>query len=488
MDGKRIGLAVVVLTGGLFASPLQSAAPANAGTDQPNVVLILVDDARVDDLTTLPKIVQQVGAAGATFNGTISSFPLCCPARASLLTGQYPHNHHVLGNTAPLGGWSKFNDADTLATWLDPAYETGLVGKYFNQYQAPYIPPGWDYWATPRATYNYRFATWSINGANVTLPGYQTDTMGDLAADFITAHTGGVEPFFLYTSIVAPHSGNPAEADDPAMPTPNVANIYRDTFAGMMNTNAAFNEADVSDKPIRPAPLTSAEIAAETEVNAQRRESLLSVQDVVSKIIDTLAATGELDNTYVWFISDNGYLLGEHRIRSGKVAPYEVSARVPMLLRGPGIAAGTVVNQPTALIDFAPTVLAMTAREAAQGPYPMDGVNLLPLISDPATSATRPILIEAGPKSPTAADTDPYQYHGIVATLGDTEWKYVVRSTGRKELYDLASDPAELTNLAGLSLYANAQATMDAMLKQFQWCAGTMCAGTVAAKRGTAES
>ena len=297
--------------------------------------------------------------------------------------------------------------------------------------------------------WDYRSATWSINGVNRSIPGYQTNTVGNWATDFIVSQADKDEPFFLYTSILAPHSGNPAKPGDPSLPTPNVADIYRDTFAGMANTNPAFNEADVSDKPTRPSLLSPAEIAAETEVNAQRREALLSAQDVVTQIIDTLTVTGELDTTYLWFISDNGYIMGEHRIRSGKVAPYEVSVRVPMLLRGPNIAPGTTVRAPSALVDFAPTVLAMTGQEPAQGPFPMDGVNSLPTAGDPSVGMTRPIVIEAGPTSRLAADTDPYLYHGIIANLGGSQWMYVSRATGKKELYDLASDPAELVNVAG---------------------------------------
>lgn len=470
-----MGLALVATASSLVAFSSAAVSPAQAVTDQPNVILILVDDARVDDLSTLPKVVRRIGDAGATFTRAVSSFPLCCPARASLLTGQYPHNHRVLGNLAPLGGWSKFDDDATLATWLDPAYETALIGKYFNEYKAPYRPPGWDYWAVPRAMWDYRSPTWSINGVNRSIPGYQTNTIGNLAADFIVNQAARDEPFFLYTSLLAPHSGKPAEPDDPSLPTPNVANIYRDTFAGMANTNPAFNEADVSDKPIRPSLLSPAQIAAETEVNAQRREALLSVQDVVTQIIDTLTVTGELDTTYLWFVSDNGYIMGEHRIRSGKVAPYEVSVRVPMLLRGPNIAPGTTVRAPSALVDFAPTVLAMTGQKAAQGPYPMDGVNLLPLLSDTTIRMNRPIVIEAGPTSRLAADTAPYLYHGIIANLGGSQWKYVSRATGKKELYNLTNDPAELVNVAGRPAFATTQSALHQLLIQYQWCVGNAC-------------
>lgn len=480
-----IGAGVVAAAVSLLAAPVAhpvgptDVRAAQVASGQPNVVLILVDDARMDDLTTLPRVRQLVGDAGATFSDSVSPFPLCCPARATLLTGQYAHNHQVLSNKAPLGGFTKFKDANTLATWLSPDYTTGLIGKYLNQYRPPYIPPGWDSWMVPYSVLNYRSSRWSVDGVERTYPGYQTNTIATLATDFINTHASDAKPFFLYTSIVAPHTGHPIESDDPnavynttGFATPNVAVRYRDRFAGLANTNPAFNEADVRDKPQRPPRLAPWEIDALTEVNAQRRESLLSAQGVTRDIITTLRSTGELDNTYVFFISDNGFLLGEHRIRRGKVFPYEVAVKVPMLLRGPGITPGTVVRQPAGLQDFAPTVLAMTGHRSASGPFPIDGVNLLPMIGNPSLRSGRPIVIEAGPSR---VHAPAYRFHGILAPVGGEHWKYVERGTGEKELYDLTRDPAELVNLAGRPTTAATQAELTALLKRYEWCAGTRC-------------
>jgi N-acetylglucosamine-6-sulfatase len=207
-------------------------------------------------------------------------------------------------------------------------------------------------------------------------------------------------------------------------------------------------------------------------VNAQRKEALLSVQDAVVRIANALTATGELDNTYLFFLSDNGYILGEHRIRGGKVAPYEVSVKVPMLIRGPGIEPGTVVSQPTGLQDFAPTVLAMTSRVHAQGPFAMDGTNLLPMLSDPTLHARRPIVIEAGPGSATETE---YRYHGIIAPTDGHRWKYVVRGSGSVELYDLTADPYELENVAGDPDQTTVRARMRQLLNRYMWCTGQEC-------------
>ena len=148
--------AIAVLLSLIAASPQTSAggpgeAPRAAG-GPPNVVVVLVDDARLGDMSTLPTVRSLIGGAGATFTNAVAPYPLCCPARATLLTGQYAHNHGVLGNGDqwnPLGGFSAFKDARTLATWLDADYATGWMGKYLNGYSGTYVPPGWDAWKAP---------------------------------------------------------------------------------------------------------------------------------------------------------------------------------------------------------------------------------------------------------------------------------------------------------------------------------------------------
>jgi N-acetylglucosamine-6-sulfatase len=480
MRARRAAVALAPILTLTVASLATLDLEAAAADPPPNVVVILVDDARADDLSSLPQIESRIGAAGATYVNAYSPFPLCCPARASILTGQYAHNHGVLDNKAPLGGFAKFEDANTLATWLTSDYTTGFIGKYLNEYKLPYRPPGWDNWMIPvGSVYDYRNTSWNINGVRKTYPGYRTDTMGTLASDFIESHADDAQPFLLFTSIVAPHAGNPTEPDDPNLvygttkfPTPNVSNTYRNVLGKIPNTDPAFNEADVSDKPLRPAPLAAWEIDAINEVNGQRRESLLSAQDAVRQVVDTLQETGELDNTYIVFASDNGYMLGDHRIRGGKVFPYEVTAHIPLMIRGPGIPAGSVVRQGVGLHDLAPTVLAMTDHSGANGAFPIDGVDVLPLIGNPDLRAGRPLLLEAGPETSTSTT---YRFHGVVVRMDGVRWKYVERSTGKKELYDLSNDAAELTNLAGRSAYAQVQGELRALLLQYRWCSGTAC-------------
>ncbi|HEX6150942.1 sulfatase [Nocardioides sp.] len=448
-------------------------APATAAQGTPNVVLVLVDDGRVDDLAAMPRVRQLIGAAGVSFTDFYAPFPLCCPARATLLTGQYAHNHGVLGNTAPGGGFRKFRDQSTLATWLTPTYRTGLIGKYLNGYAPPYRPPGWDEWMVPSALYGYTGTRWYVHrgtgGGYQTISGYQTDTIAALASDFVARNAPQEEPFFLFTSIVAPHDGQPRDPDDVAgYPSPYVKPVYRDRFAGLTNTDPSFDEADVSDKPIRPTRLSSTDIRGITEHLQQRREASLSIDDAVARIMQALTDSGELADTYVIFASDNGLMLGEHRIRGGKSTPYEVANRIPFLVRGPGIPAGSEVHQVAGQIDFAATVMAMAGLPA---PSSVDGASLLELLHDPGSAgpARRGVLLEATANSDT--ETPPWHYRGVV----DGNWKYVERATGRKELYDLVADPFELTNLAGRAAYAQPQQELAQLLFTLRECDGSQC-------------
>jgi N-acetylglucosamine-6-sulfatase len=460
---------VPVIAGG--AGP---ASPGNAVAAQlqPNIVFVFVDDGRVDELAVMPRVRQRIASAGASLTDFYAPFPLCCPARATLLTGEYAHNHRVLGNAAPAGGFKKFDDRSTLATWLTPTYRTGMIGKYLNGYTPPYKPPGWDEWQVPTAMYGYYGNRWFLDrgngGSYQTVTGYQTDTLGALAAEFVTRNAPRAEPFYLQLSIVAPHDGLPREADDvPGFPSPHVEPAYRDAFAGLTNPDPSFNEADVSDKPLRPAPLSATEIRGITEHYQQRHEASLSVDDAVGVLMDALSASGELADTYVIFSSDNGLMLGEHRIRGGKGTPYEVASRVPFLVRGPGIPAGRVVEEVAGQVDFAPTVMQMAGLSV---PSSVDGLSLLGLLQGTQQSVARPaVLLEAAAK--TSVESPPWVYQGVV----DGRWKYVARTNGGRELYDLEADPYELVNVAGRAAYASQQQVLASLLAGLRECAGAQC-------------
>ncbi len=448
-------------------SPAEAAGPAN-------VVMVLVDDARLDDLATMPYVQSMIGNMGATFSQSYTPFPVCSPDRATLLTGQYAHNHGVLANGLPEGGFSDFQDAQTIATWLDPAYQTGFAGKYLNGYglqrTSRYVPPGWDDWHGALTAEIYQDPRFNDNGITSTYTGeYINDVIADQAVNFIDANAPRAEPFFFFASFTAPHNGTPVEADDPVgFATPNVGAPTPTGHGGQFEDRPlamgpAFNERAIADKPDQPVRLNEARQAAVEELDQQRRESLLYVQEAVQDIVASLTAAGELNNTYIIFTSDNGYLLGEHRL-TGKGYPYQESIQVPLLIRGPGIPAGAVVPQQSGAHDIAPTLLGMTGQTSSPG-FVIDGVNLLPMISNPALNADRPIVLEVGPSQ---AGGD-YAYHGIRTPL----WKYVERSTAQIELYNMRTDVYELANKAGVAQHAARQAQMEDLLRRYEYCAGT---------------
>jgi N-acetylglucosamine-6-sulfatase len=501
---RRLVVAAVLLLGavsaGLQSGAVTSTAAAAAArpAPRPNFVVIYLDDMRADQVSALPYTTATIGDQGATFTHAYAPYPLCCPARATMLSGQYPHNNHVFGNVPPLGGVTAFDPAHTLGTWLRTArYKTAYIGKYLNGYspRTP-LPPGWTEWdvMSGKGLYNYRNFTLNINGQLVDYTrSYQTKLTGDQSTSFIRAHAD--RPFLMFAGFKAPHAGGPREGDDPAgtvsclgtdlcgNKTPAVSARYRDSESGHpMPSSPAYDETDVSDKPTHIAslpPFTPETTAAQQELWEQQLESIHAVDDQIRRIVATLRDTGLLDRTYILVASDNGYLLGEHRIPFGKVHPYEPSARIPMMLRGPGVPAGRRVSQLVGLQDIAPTVLRATGSYGAQD-LVLDGVSLLPLTTDRTASATRDLVLEAGPAGDVVDETALRDaspavraYRGIRT---DSGWKYIrYGGTGEQELYDLNTDPRELHNLAGDPRFAERLRVLAQASAQLSTCAGRAC-------------
>jgi arylsulfatase A-like enzyme len=446
-------------------------APAPAAAASPNVVVIETDDQTVADLAVMPQTRALIGAAGVRFTRSFVSLSECCPSRATFLTGQYAHNHGVLDNEPPYGGFARLRGAETLPVWLQRAgYATGLVGKYLNGYGRTdryLVPPGWTDFEGLIGSSTYRFYdfTMNVNGLlETTSLDYQTDAITERSVDFVQRNAGRF-PFFLWTTYVAPHAGGPTELDDPigyqsTVPAPR----HYGAFGGApLPRPPSFNEADVSDKPglIRKRPLlTPAQIAALTELRRQRLASLLAVDEGVARIVETLEATGTLANTVVIFTSDNGFMAGEHRVPSGKLLAYEPSIRVPLLMRGPGIPAGVRRRELVWNGDLAPTIVALAGAQPA---FPLDGRSLL------APPAPRRAILLEGP--------------AVRKTLGlprftglrTHRYKYVEHVWGARELYDLRRDPYELRNLARSPRMAGVKARLALRLARLRGCAGAGC-------------
>ena len=454
---------------------LALAPPAAAA--RPNVVVIETDDQTAADLSSMPQTQRLIGDEGVAFANSFVSLSQCCPSRATFLTGQYAHNHRVRSTEPPFGGFGAFEDSETLAVWLRAAgYETSLVGKYLNQYgrdDPTYIPPGWTDWhgLLGPSTYRFRGFGASDGGRARHYPGsYETDILTARSEQFVQRTAAAHRPFFLWTTYVAPHLGGPRDLFAPqgfgtTVPSPLFANAFIGT---PMPRTPAFDEADVSDKPggIRNRRrFNPREVGLLDAIWRKRQQSLLSVDQGVRRIVRALDRAGVLDDTLIVFTSDNGYLIGEHRVRESKVLPYEPSIRVPLLMRGPGIPRGATRSQLVWNGDLAPTILEATGARAA---WPTDGMSLLPFVRDPSARSARDILLE-GPSLPRTGGEP------LFTGLRTPDHLYAEYRSGEVELYDLRRDPYELRNLAGTPAAAPLQRELAARLARLRDCAGAAC-------------
>jgi N-acetylglucosamine-6-sulfatase len=403
--------------------------------NQPDIVLILTDDMRADDIEHMPKTQSLIVDQGLSFSNAFVTTSQCCPSRASILRGQYAHNHHVPHNRGPEGGFEKFrklgHEESTVATWLDEAgYNTVLLGKYFVQYgAAAHIPPGWDEWYARSLNANYYDYALSENGEPVyygsSEQDYQTDVLTRKATDFINRAADSSQPLFMYLAPQAPHI--PYQS----------ASRHEDLFAEEKAPRPpSFNEAEVSDKPSKVNELPSLspdEEANLDQVYRQRLRMLQAVDDMVEAVVGELEAVGRLENTYVFFTSDNGYLLGEHRIAETKGFGYEESIKVPLAVRGPGIPAGSTTDRIALNTDLAPTFADLAK---ATTPDFVDGRSLRPVFASD-TFFWRTAFLEEFFMGKQA-------YRAVRTTGGEKYVEYT--RTGERELYDRATDPYELEN------------------------------------------
>jgi N-acetylglucosamine-6-sulfatase len=462
--------ALAVASSGVGPATIGHAAAA-PGT--PNVIVIESDDQTVESMRVMDNVNSLIGGQGATFTNNFVNYSLCCPSRATFLTGQYEHNHGVTGNSGPTGGFQRFETLhgdNNLAVWLqDAGYYTAMIGKYLNGYSNnPLVPPGWSEWdaAAPndQGVYNY---TLNENGTLVHYgqkpADFKQDVLTGKAVDLVDRRATNAQPFFLWLTYTAPHSGGPDPNPNPpsdcggtAKPAPRHAHAFD---SEPLPKPPNFNEADVSDKPakIRNLPrLTASQITDVQRKYRCRLESILSVDEGVKKIVRELRTTGELDNTVIAYTSDNGFFQGEHRIPEGKQHIYEESIRVPLEMRGPGIPQGVNISDLSINADLAPTIV--DAANANPG-LVMDGRSLIPVAQNPGIEQGRELLIEE--PSFKAIRTERYIY--------------AEHNSGEQELYDLLKDPFELQSRHNAPAYAAVKAQLATDLHQLQNCAGSSC-------------
>jgi N-acetylglucosamine-6-sulfatase len=503
------------LVGGFAARQAEGANPKN-------VIFILTDDQTANEIAAMPWTQLLIANQGVTFNKAYASYPLCCPSRVSLLTSEYTHNHGVRGNGNPIGGWSAFipHESNALPVWLhDDGYYNVHIGKYMNAYLISVpgvlpVPPGWDQWYGKTSQedllyFNYQVIeqTGPKDEPQLTFYGanpsdFQTDVFRDKAVEFVKDLTGDETPFMMNVWFNAPHG--------PFEPAP------RDLFTRSttpLSRLPGFDEKDISDKPLWLRQQAKQRMSAglrRTIVAERRRreEQLVSVDEAVKQIVTTLASKGILDDTYLVFASDNGFFRGEHRIIGGKYLPHDPSARVPLLLRGPGIPAGGVSDEVVSLIDVPQTIL-----DIAGEPDPaLDGRSLLPYAESPALRSTRPVLIEAdtgrsdlglnpaqssasratarvhlaGKRGVKNLDQEPNPIKSLKSAangnfapaykaIRTARYLYVLYANGQSELYDMVRDPYQLRSLSGDPRYRPVRKWLFSQLVPLSSCKGAPC-------------
>jgi N-acetylglucosamine-6-sulfatase len=484
------GAATLTLAGCLGGSddhkdPPSEPTSSNGGL---NVVVVLTDDQDPVSTRVMTTLQRQLIAKGTSFQNAYATLPQCCPSRATLLTGQYAHNHGVRGNERELGGYAHLDNSETIATWLDAAgYRTAWVGKFLNGYGEPDesqvpgeaaltdVPEGWDQWWAPvdhteAMMYGYALnENGSVRRYGTSAHDYQTDVLARKATGFVRDAADAGEPFFLVAAPTAPHKESDVRVGPPVVPPrdPRPASRHLGTFTGEpLPRPPSFADPKLADQPLaqrlvakyegRPHGLDVPEL--ETGYRS-RLESLLAVDELIGQVIGELRRTGELGRTLVVFTSDQGFVLGEHGL-VGKQLPYEESVRVPLVARGPGIERGRRIATPVANVDLAPTIV--EAANATAG-IEADGVSLLGALRGDAELARRAILLEGFEELPFAGLRTPGGY------------AYFETGRGEVELYDLDADPYQLHNLAELPRYARLRARLAAQLAELRRCAGETC-------------
>ena len=438
---------------------------AEAG-EKPNILFVLTDDADSSLLPKMPQIEEQLVLKGTTFPNAFTPFATCCPSRATILRGQYPHNTGVISNFGPHGGVGAFeaagNDEDNLATRLDDAgYRTGLFGKYLNEYAGGYVPPGWDEWhgwaesyASGKIYENGRLNAYDHSRR------HESDILGSKAESFVRNAKEG-SPWFAYVAFNSPHI--------PTYTEPKYADNYRDQGFPI---SPAFDEADVSDKPewVRQLPRLSEQDRAEYNHRYRKRlRAMRSVDDAVAELLRSLRETGQIDNTYIILWNDNGYHMGQHRIPEGKRTVYEEDVRYPMVVRGPGVGHDAKVERLVSGTDLMPTFLEMGG---ATIPEYVDGRSLMPLLSGTKPPWRDSLLLEGYDDGFENKDYVPPDFKAIRTSDGRT---YVEYETGERELYDLRTDPHQLRSLHEEPERAVEVTALAARLQALKDCAGKGC-------------
>jgi N-acetylglucosamine-6-sulfatase len=415
--------------------------PQGSRTILPNIVLLLTDDQRRDTLKYMPIVQRLLVQMGVRFDNGYVENPLCCPSRASILTGTNSNTNGVYSNHGPHGGFAAFHDATTIATVLQAAgYRTGQFGKYFNGYrETTYVPPGWDRWFATYDRDSGYYGYTAVSDGNEVQYGsdpadYGQTVLRNEAVSFIE-DTDASQPLFMYWATHAPHAPAIPERQD------------RKAFASLARWRPpSYDEADVSDKPSHVRARPPIDRATAREIDRFRLDQIRSLQSVdrsVGAIVKALRESSRLENTIIVFMSDNGMLWGEHRLH-GKSEIYEEAIAVPFVVRYDAMIGRARTDEHLVLnIDLAPTFADAAGVELPD----VDGRSLLPLLELSNAGWRDSFLVEhlrAG---------DNTRYAPTFCAVHTDRYVLVRYATGEEELYDLVRDPHQMENVADSARY-----------------------------------
>lgn len=539
-------VALASMLGASDAAAGAASAPGDGKVERANVLVVMTDDQTYRDARYMPNF-RRLQRRGTTYTDAFASYPICCPSRASFLTGQYAHNHGVKGNFfATGGGFDSFSGQDeTLPVWLqDAGYRTAFVGKYLNEYggrDPTLVPPGWDDWRglVDFSTYNY--FNWAINengvlryhgdreyidaliglaressSGSIETPvegialvlelfepieetgsreeaDYQPDVTGRIADRALRGLLRSEQPFFLYYAPIASHNESDFEEvggirEVAPVPDPRPPARYADAYDDVpLPTDPSFDEEDVSDKPRTVSGrdrLDARTIAELTENHRGRLGALRAADDALGRMLATLRRAGALDDTLVIYTTDQGYLQGQHRIDDNKYLPYEPAIHIPLVIAGPGVERGARVDDLVVLHDLTSTIVETAGATAGRT---ADGVSLVPTFrGEPLPE--RDILLEAlAPEVEFEIGNEVVDAQVPFYGIRGERYKYIRWSFGEEELYDLRRDPYELENLADDPRAAELKSRLAARAEALRACAGGGCIRPGSAPAATAE-
>jgi arylsulfatase A-like enzyme len=499
-----IAIGLALLVGG--AGSAASAGPdggATRASEQPNIVVVVTDDqdSQIFNRKVMPRTFRLLNHGGTQLTNFIAASPLCCPSRATQLTGQYGHNNGVLQNHP---GYTDLDEpGNVLPVWLRRAgYQTAHVGRFLNGYwrgKRLEAAPGWDRWISLIGLH-YRDYDLSIDGRRVKVRGdapgeYVTRDIHRRTNRLVRGFSASGRPFFIQIDELAPHSDHLAKGvcERSALPGPGLIDDVRG-LPGVRLPEHPAGEKVMSDKPPfirRLQPLNSDDRDRIQRRMRCRAASLREVDRGIGELVKRLRRYGELADTVFVFYSDNGFFDGQHRIVKSKGLPYEPSLRVPAMIRVPerflGAPAPRRVALPTANIDVAPTLLDLAGAEpcSTTGCRRLDGRSLLDALrGDPSWSPERPLLIEIHQEGEIAGGTLACSFTGVrVGKQVYVDYQSVVRVKVRRcrpatasEHYRLDEDPKQNHNLwpATTDRDRAAQSELSALERRLKTCSGNL--------------